>query len=235
MKGSLAPERGTSRPAAASNQRALTTFQALTAVNALRAGTSRAPVPIWRFALLGASILIMLTGCRPDMFNQPRGNPLRESKFFKDGAASRPIPPNTVARGFLQNDEAYYRGIIGTNLVTELPFPITREMLERGRDRFEIHCSVCHGRTGEGNGMIVQRGFPAPPSYDIDRLRDAPIGHFYDVMTRGYGVMYPQASRVGPSDRWAIAAYIRVLQLSHHAVIRDLPQAERAKLEDMPR
>src|ERR1041385_7080169 len=136
-------------------------------------------------------LIALNTGCRPDMFNQPRGNPLRESKFFKDGAASRPIPPNTIARGFLNTDEAYSRGMIGTNLVTELPFPITREVLERGRDRFEIHCSVCHGRTGEGNGMIPQRGFPAPPSYHIDRLRQAPAGHFFDVITPRYGGMYP--------------------------------------------
>ena len=182
-------------------------------------------------AFLGVVILVTFTACRPDMFNQPKANPLRESDLFPDGAASRPIPPHTVARGFLNEDEALYTGMIGTNLVTEFPFPITRQMLERGRERFEIYCAVCHGRTGDGNGMIVQRGFPAPPSYHIDRLRDAPVGHFYDVMTRGYGVMYSYASRVEPKDRWAIAAYIRALQLSRHARLADVPPDQRAQLE----
>lgn len=108
--------------------------------------------------------------------------------------------------------------------------PITREILEHGRERFQIYCAACHGRTGQGNGLIVQRGFPAPPSYHIERLRNAPIGHFYDVMTRGYGVMYPQASRVAPKDRWAIAAYIRALQLSHNATLADVPTEQRAYL-----
>ncbi len=124
--------------------------------------------------------------------------------------------------------------MIGTNLITEFPIPITRAVLERGQERFNIYCSVCHGRTGEGNGMIVQRGFPPPPSYHIDRLRKAPVGHLFDVMTRGYGVMYSYASRVEPSDRWAIAAYIRALQLSRHATLDDVPADERAKLENGP-
>jgi len=115
--------------------------------------------------------------------------------------------------------------------VADFPFPITREVLERGQQRFEIYCAVCHGRTGDGNGMIVQRGFPPPPSYHIDRLRQAPVGHFFDVMTHGYGVMYSYAARVEPRDRWAIAAYIRVLQLSHNAKLQDVPAPERARLE----
>jgi mono/diheme cytochrome c family protein len=109
--------------------------------------------------------------------------------------------------------------------------PVTRELLQRGRERFEIYCSVCHGRTGEGNGMIVQRGFPVPPSYHIDRLRQAPVGHLFDVMTQGYGIMYSYAERVKPEDRWAIAGYIRALQLSHNVKLAELPAAERAKLE----
>jgi cytochrome c553 len=176
-------------------------------------------------------MLVMLTACRRDMFHQPRSKPLGESDFFQDGAASRSIPPHTVARGFLDEDEAFYAGRIGTNLVTEFPFPITRQVLERGRERFEIYCAVCHGQTGEGNGMIVQRGFPAAPSYQIDRLREAPVGHFYDVMTRGYGVMYSYAARVEPADRWAIAAYIRALQLSRHSTLAEVPPDQRVKLE----
>lgn len=185
-----------------------------------------------RLAALCLISAIGLCACRRDMFSQPKSNPLRESDFFPDGAASRPIPPNTVARGHLDEDEAFYTGMIGTNLVTEMPMPVTRAMLERGRERFDIYCAVCHGRTGEGNGMIVQRGFPAPPSYHIERLRNAPVGHFYYVITHGYGVMYSYASRVEPADRWAIAAYIRALQLSRRATVQDVPEKQRAQLEE---
>ncbi len=176
------------------------------------------------------SILVFATGCRRDMFDQPKSNPLKASDFFQDGAASRPIPPHTVARGDLQNDEAFFTGMIGTNLVTDFPIQITRAVLERGCQRFEINCVPCHGETGEGNGIVVARGFPAPPSYHIERLRVAPVGHFFDVMTHGYGAMFSQASRVTPEDRWAIAAYIRVLQLSEHATLADVPTNEIAKL-----
>jgi cytochrome c553 len=178
--------------------------------------------------------ILVLTGCRRDMFNQQKSNPLRESDFFQDGSASRPIPPHTVARNDLQNDEAFFTGMIGTNLVTTFPIPITREILERGQQRFEISCVPCHGETGEGNGAVVQRGFPAPPSYHIERLRAAPVGHFFDVMTRGYGVMFSQAERVTPEDRWAIAAYIHALQLSENAKLADVPTNEIAKLNVTP-
>ena len=145
--------------------------------------------------------------------------------------ASRPLVPHTVARGHLNADEAFYTGKIGTNLVTTFPFPMTRALLERGRERFDIYCSPCHGRTGEGNGMIVQRGFPPPPSYHIDRLRQAPAGHFVDVITHGYGIMYSYAARVEPADRWAIAGYIRALQKSRDATLPEVPPEERVKLE----
>ena len=145
--------------------------------------------------------------------------------------ASRPVSQFTVARGHLNEDGAFYTGKIGTNLAIEFPFPITREVLARGRERFDIYCAPCHGRTGEGNGMIVQRGFPVPPSFHIDRLREAPVGHFVDAITRGYGIMYSYAARVAPADRWAIAAYIRALQLSREATVADLTPEQRAKLE----
>ncbi len=180
------------------------------------------------------AVLVAVIGCRRDMFNQPKSNPLRESDFFPDGAASRPIPPHTVSRDDLQNDEAFYTGMIGTNLITDFPIQITREVLERGRQRFEINCVPCHGETGEGNGIVVQRGFPAPPSYHIERLRTAPVGHFFDVMTRGYGAMFSYASRVTPEDRWAIAAYIRALQLSENASLADVPTNEIARIQTMP-
>lgn len=178
-----------------------------------------------------AAILLGLTACRQDMFNQPRSKPLAPDKFFEDGASSRPLPPHTVARGHLNADQAFYSGLVGTNLVDTIPIAVSREVLERGRERFDIYCSVCHGRTGEGNGMIVQRGFPQPPSYHIQRLREAPIGHFFDVITSGYGVMYSYASRVKPRDRWAIAAYIRALQLSRQATLDDVPPDQRTQLE----
>jgi cytochrome c553 len=165
------------------------------------------------------------------MFDQPRLDTLQESELFADGGVSRPLPPHTVARGQLNEDDVFYTGKIGTNLVAAFPTPVTREMLARGRERFDIYCANCHGQTGEGNGMIVQRGFPAPPSYHTDRLREAPVGHLFDVMTRGYGVMYPQASRVSVPDRWAIAAYIRALQLSRNATLDDVPPGERLQLE----
>jgi len=176
----------------------------------------------------------LVAGCRRDMFEQPKSNPLGASHFFADGAASRPLPPHTVARGDLEEDATFYTGMMGTNLVTTLPWPVTREMIERGRERFKINCVPCHGETGDGDGIVVQRGFPAPPSYHIARLRAAPVGHFFDVMTRGYGVMYPFASRVTPADRWAIAAYLRALQLSQHANLAEVPPDETAKLANSP-
>ena len=166
------------------------------------------------------------------MFQQPSEKPLERSDFFRDNRmASRPLPPHTIARGHLDEDEAFYTGKIGPNLVTTFPFPITRSVLLRGQERFDIYCAPCHGRTGDGHGMVPQRGFPTPPSYHIDRLREAPVGHFFDVITHGYGVMYSYAARVDPSDRWAITAYIRALQLSHDAKISDVPEQQRAQLE----
>jgi mono/diheme cytochrome c family protein len=179
-----------------------------------------------------ALISLLGAGCRRDMFQQPSEKPLEKSDFFRDNQmASRPPVPHTVARGHLDDDEVFYTGKVGAALVTTFPFPITREVLQRGRERFDIYCAPCHGQTGDGNGVIQQRGYPAPPSYHIDRLRDAPVGHFFDVITHGYGVMYPYAARVDPADRWAITAYIRVLQLSHNARVSDVPGQERAQLE----
>jgi mono/diheme cytochrome c family protein len=184
--------------------------------------------------LFTGSILCALAGCRQDMFDQPKSSPLGPSDFFADGAAARPIPPHTVARNELDADEAFNTGMIGTNLVATFPFPVTRALLRRGRECYEIDCVPCHGETGDGNGIVVERGFPAPPSYNIQRLRDAPAGHFFDVMTRGYGVMYSYAARVTPADRWAIAAYIRALQLSQHAAAADAPTNELTQLEAAP-
>jgi len=193
-----------------------------------------------KFEIRGASLAIALlatasTGCRRDMFDQPFAKPLEKSDFFADNQmASRPLVPQTIARGHLNEDEAFFHGKIGTNLVETFPFPITREVLSRGRERYDIACAPCHGRSGDGQGMIVQRGYPAPPSYHIDRLRQVPVGYFFDVMTRGYGIMYSYAVRVEPEDRWAIAAYIRALQFSQNAPLTALSPGERAQLEALP-
>ena len=173
--------------------------------------------------------------CRQDMYNQPKYKPLAASEFFADGTSARPLPPHTVARGHLNESVVFFTGKNddGT-LVAGFPVPVTRDLLKRGQERFNIYCSVCHGAEGDGNGMIVQRGFPPTNSYHIDRLRQAPPGYFYHVITNGYGVMYSYASRVEPADRWAIAAYIRALQLSRNGRLDDVPADERAKLEAAP-
>jgi len=186
-----------------------------------------------RFSCLVLGV-VLLTGCRRDMFNQPKSNPLRESDFFPDGAASRPIPPHTVAHDDAKHDDWFYTGMIGTNFATAFPFPITRAVLERGRQRFEIDCVPCHGLCGDGDGMVVQRGLPAPSPFSIDRLRSAPPGHFVAVIAQGYGVMYSHASQVTAEDRWAIAAYVRALQLSQHVTLANLPPDEAAKFGMTP-
>jgi mono/diheme cytochrome c family protein len=172
-----------------------------------------------------------ISGCRVDMHVQPRYNPYAESDFFADGRSARPVVPGTVARGELRTDELLYTGKINGVEADEFPFPITQADLERGQQRYNIYCSPCHDYTGHGNGMIVQRGFPHPPSYHIDRLRNAPVGHFFDVITNGFGKMYTYASRISPEDRWRIAAYIRALQLSQNAAIDDVPAQQRQQLE----
>lgn len=173
-------------------------------------------------------------GCRQVMNEEPRYNALAESDFFPDRQAARAPVEGTVARGHLHADRAFYSGISGDAPVARIPFPVTRQVLERGQERFNIFCSPCHGRLGDGQGMIVKRGLRGPPSYHIARLREAPDGHFFDVITNGYGAMYSYASRVPPRDRWAIIAYIRALQLSQAAPLAAVPPEERRKLEAQP-
>jgi cytochrome c553 len=168
---------------------------------------------------------MLLAGCRLDMHIQPKYLPYEPTDFFADGRSERPPVPGTVARGQLRTDELLYTGKENGVVANEFPFPITRADLERGRERYNIYCTPCHDYTGTGNGMIVQRGFPHPPSYHIDRLRQAPVGHFFEVMTDGFGAMYSYAARVSPEDRWRIAAYIRVLQASRNTNVQDVPDA----------
>jgi len=164
------------------------------------------------------------------MHLQPKLKPDDGSMFFPDGRADRPEIPDTVARGYMRTDELLYAGKVNGVVADQFPFPVTQQVLERGHARFNIYCSPCHDYTGSGKGMIVQRGFPPPPSYHIERLRRAPSGHFFEVMTEGYGAMYSYAARVSPEDRWAIVAYIRALQLSQHATLDDVPADERQQL-----
>jgi len=169
--------------------------------------------------------------CRQDMHDQPKMKPLRESEMFPDGRSARPLVAGTVARGMLREDEAFFTGRTEAGFVSEPPVKVTSELLLRGRERFEVFCSPCHGRTGRGDGMVVQRGFKPPPTYHSERLRTLPIGYLYDVATRGFGAMSGYAEQVPPADRWAIVAYVRVLQYSEYAPVADVPGEARAELE----
>lgn len=192
--------------------------------------SSRLPASSVQLAAAIVFAAAALSGCRQDMHNQPKAIPLRESMFFKDGSSARPLVDDTVARGTLQDDAAFFTGKTNGAEVDALPFPLTSDVLDRGEQRYNIYCSPCHDVTGNGHGMIVRRGYKQPPSYHIDRLRQAPIGHFYDVMTNGFGAMPDYKAQIAPRDRWAIAAYIRALQLSQHASPSDLSPDDRQKL-----
>lgn len=184
----------------------------------------------------GACLLlcVLLCGCHTDMRDQPRYEALEASTFFADGQSARPLVEGTVARGQLNEDDAFYRGKVEGEFVSQLPLELDAELLDRGQDRYEIYCAVCHGLTGDGDSMIVRRGLKRPPSLHIDRLRDAPAGHYFDVITHGFGVMPRYAVQLEPRDRWAITAYVRVLQKSQNAALDDVPAQERAKLEETP-
>jgi mono/diheme cytochrome c family protein len=177
---------------------------------------------------------LTLVGCRQDMQDQPKYKYLRASEFFADGRSARPLVENTVARGQMQEDSVFYTGMApgprGPEPTTDFPIEVNRAVIDRGQERFNIYCSPCHGQLGNGLGMIVQRGFKQPPSYHIDRLRQIGVGHFFDVMTNGYGAMWKYSAQIEPRDRWAIAAYIRVLQASQNTNINDLPAEDRSKL-----
>ena len=179
--------------------------------------------------------LALALGCRQGMFDQPKAKPLAASDFFGDGQSARPPVEGTVARGELRADRVFYTGIgADGKFVAALPMALTRDLVRRGRQRFDIFCSPCHGRAGDGRGMIVERGFKQPPSFHIDRLREQPIGYLFDVMTNGFGEMSSYASQIPVADRWAIAAYLRALQLSQHAPLAQIPAADREAIERTP-
>src|SRR6202162_6454001 len=172
--------------------------------------------------------VLMLTGCRQYMHDHPRFKPLAQSDFYADLRSARPPVEGTVARGQLHEDTYFYTGKFGNNPGDYMPFPVTDDVLARGRERYDIYCAPCHSRVGDGNGVIPARGFPRkPPSYHIERLRKAPLGYFFDVITNGFGSMPDYSSQVTPQDRWAIVAFIRALQLSQSATAADFPAGQK--------
>lgn len=175
--------------------------------------------------------VLALAGCRQDMHDGPRVEPYEASEMFADGSGARIPPEGTVPRGFLRDDELRYTGKEGGQHADLFPFPVTREVLERGRERYNAFCTPCHGATGMGNGMVVQRGFRPPPSLHDERLRSSPVGYYFDVMTNGFGAMQDYRSAVSVDDRWAIAAYIRALQYSQRATLADVPESRRGELD----
>jgi mono/diheme cytochrome c family protein len=171
--------------------------------------------------------IVAFSACRIDMHVQPRQNPLSRSDFFADQRSERPQVEGTVARGQLHEDAYFYTGKAGNGAGDYMPFPVTKEVLSRGRERYNIYCSPCHSMLGDGNGFIPSRGFARkPPSYHIARLQKAPLGYFYDVITNGFGTMPDYASQIPPQDRWDIVAYIRALQLSQNATKADVPSGQ---------
>ena len=174
---------------------------------------------------------IVLAGCRQDMHDAPRYDPLEATTMFPDGSSARPLVEGTVPRGRLNADPLFTTGMIDGQPAAVYPFPITRADLDRGEERFNIFCAPCHSRTGDGNGMVVQRGFRQPPSLHSARLQQAPPGYLFGVMTNGFGVMPSYASQVPETDRWRIAAYVQALQLTQQGTPADLSAADRARLE----
>jgi mono/diheme cytochrome c family protein len=195
-----------------------------------------------KFAVFGAmAATLALAGCRQDMQDEPKFFPQRGTTFYADGRSVRPQVANTVARNQLNEDTYFATGLVDGKEGDGLPFPVTAQVLERGQERFNVYCTPCHSRTGNGEGMIVQRGYTKAGNLHTARLESAPLGHFFHVITNGYGAMPDYASQVAPADRWAIVAYIRALQLSQHASQADVaagarvePLASIAEREGMP-
>lgn len=182
-----------------------------------------------------ALVLLAVSGCRQGLYDQAKYQPYEANPMFYDGSASRPLPEHTVARGFLREDESFHTGLIGPGAFRpDFPMGVDRPLLERGQQRFNIFCSPCHGRTGAGDGMIVQRGYKRPPAFWDPRVRAMPVGYYVNVMTEGFGQMPSYAGQVPPEDRWAIAAYLRALQLSQGFPVTDLSSQERRQLAEVP-
>jgi len=194
----------------------------------VRCAMRQAPRCLLPFALCLVSVAA--SGCRQDMHDTPRAKPLRASVFFKNTSSARTSVEGTVARGTLQDDAEFFTGKNGALAADALPFELTAQVLDRGEQRFNIYCAPCHDTSGNGRGLIVRRGYRQPPSFHIVRLQQAPLGHFFDVMTNGFGAMPDYRAQIAPRDRWAIAAYVRALQLSQYYSAADLTAEERQKL-----
>ncbi|MDW8104774.1 MAG: cytochrome c, partial [Armatimonadota bacterium] len=178
---------------------------------------------------------VTLAGCHTDMWHQPKLKAQSENRFFVDGKTDRTPVANTVAVGHLRAEQAFYTGKEGGKHVSQIPVPVTMELLKRGQVQYNAFCSPCHGKSGDGQGMIAQRGLALrrqPASFHTDRLRGMPIGYFYDVITNGFGVMYGYASRIEPEDRWAVAAYVRVLQKSYYMKMNELTPEDIQRLQE---
>lgn len=188
-------------------------------------------MPSKHFSLAVLTATALLAGCRQDMHDAPRYEAFEASASFADNRASRTAPAGTVARGWLRDDEALYTGKVAGQLVEEFPFAIAHAELARGRERFNIYCTPCHGRLGDGKGMVVQRGLRQAASFHQDRLRQEKVGYFFDVITNGFGAMPDYATQIPVRDRWLIVAYVRTLQLSQHASVDDVPADRRAELD----
>ena len=187
-----------------------------------------------RDAALVLGLIAAAAACRQDMHDQPKYKAFRPSDFFGDDRSARPLVEDTVARGQLRADTAYFTGKQGATPVDILPVAVTPALLRRGQQRYGIYCTPCHGQTGRGDGMVVQRGYRRPPSFHIDRLRNEKTGYFFDVITSGFGAMPDYAAQVTVADRWAIVAYLRALQLSEDARLEDVPSDRRRALASPP-
>lgn len=180
---------------------------------------------------LGLLLVVLGTSaCRRDMQDQPKYTPLEPSSFFLDGRSARPIPMGTIARGHLNDVDAFHTGAVNGQFLDTIPMALSRPMLERGQQRFNIFCSPCHGRLGDGDGMIAKRGFKIPANFHNDRLRQAPPGYLFQVISNGYGAMPDYGGQINAEDRWAIVAYIRALQLSRDATLEDVPRDAKSTL-----
>ena len=182
-------------------------------------------------AVLSAVIAIGLTACHRNMQEEPKFLPDQQNHEFPAEQVDRKPVEHTVPRGPVNDGSVFYTGKTGDALDTTFPMPVTLDMVKHGQEAFDINCSACHGRDGYGEGMVVQRGFPQPPSFHSERLRNAPVGHYFEVITHGYGVMYPFGSRITPADRWAIISYIRALQFSQDATADRIESTDKAQLE----
>lgn len=188
----------------------------------------RASIPL---AFLSALVLLPALGCRRDMQDQPKYKPLRSSRFFADERSARPVPVGTIARDELNDVDVLHTGLQNGIFATQFPVPITQRILLRGQERYNVFCTPCHGFTGDGNGMIAKRGFKWPANLHTDRLRNAPPGYLFQVISNGYGAMPAYRHQIPPDDRWAILTYLRALQLSRQAALTDVPADKRAEME----